>query len=155
MRRAIIAISASLLLLFSTLLLVLDPPAQASARAAVPPHLRAYYWAVSQEGKPYTWGGTGPWGYDCSGLVVSAYLHEGIRLPRTTYNMLGTGLLIPERAPRTGDLAFFGSGHVELALAGSHTTFGAQQPGTVVWWHHWSYAWGYYPDMYFRVRGAG
>ena len=35
------------------------------------PRLRAYYWALSQAGHPYEFGGTGP-GYDCSGLVMMA-----------------------------------------------------------------------------------
>src|SRR5579875_2629509 len=40
----------------------------------LPLRLRAYYWALTQAGHPYVWGGTGP-GYDCSGLVMMAYRH--------------------------------------------------------------------------------
>src|SRR5215475_11745640 len=58
----------------------------------VPRRLRAYYWARSQTGHPYVWGGTGP-GYDCSGLVMMAYRHAGVRLPRTTSGMLASSLL--------------------------------------------------------------
>ena len=35
-------------------------------------------------GCSYIWGGTGPSGYDCSGLVQAAYAQAGISLPRTT-----------------------------------------------------------------------
>jgi NlpC/P60 family len=40
----------------------------------------AISYALAQVGKPYVWGGTGPAGYDCSGLVLSpatpsAYRH--------------------------------------------------------------------------------
>src|SRR5215472_9746077 len=59
----------------------------------LPARLRAYVWAARQKGHPYVWGGTGP-GFDCSGLVMEAYLHAGILLPRTTTGMLGSRKLI-------------------------------------------------------------
>lgn len=117
-----------------------------------PRHLSAFYWARTQAGHPYVWGGTGP-GYDCSGLVVTAYAREGIRLPHSTYAMLSSGMLIRESSPRPGDLAFFGSGHVELVAVIPRTTFGALDYGRPVWWHPISTWW--HPSMYFRVRGAG
>jgi cell wall-associated NlpC family hydrolase len=131
-------------------------PSPASAAAQpVPKRVAAYWWATTQEGKPYAWGGTGPWGYDCSGLVWAAYRHVGITLPRSTYGMLAavwSGLLIPERYPRKGDPAFYGPGHVELYVGG-RITYGALQSGSPVWWHSFSGWWR--PTEYFRVRGAG
>jgi peptidoglycan DL-endopeptidase CwlO len=116
--------------------------------------LEAYNWAVTQSGKPYEWGETGPNGYDCSGLVMEAYKHAGIQLPRTTYSMLSSPELEPVAKPVRGDLAFFGSGHVEL-YSGWYPhiggwTFGAHESGTrispapiTVWWH---------PSAYYRLR---
>jgi peptidoglycan DL-endopeptidase CwlO len=131
------------------------PPVSASA-AVAPARITAYNWAVSQRGKPYIWGGTGPGGYDCSGLVYAAYRRAGIILPRTTYEMLAalwTGKLIWERSARRGDLAFWpGGGHVELYTGGAYT-FGAQTSGTAVGWHRWSIWW--HPVEFLRVRGAG
>src|ERR1700757_4872308 len=49
---------------------------------------KAYKWARTQAGKPYEWGGTGPNGYDCSGLVYAAYKRLGHYFGRTTYQML-------------------------------------------------------------------
>src|SRR6185503_13013191 len=40
--------------------------------------------ALAQLGKPYAWGGAGPWSYDCSGLVMAAYAAAGIYLPHSS-----------------------------------------------------------------------
>jgi NlpC/P60 family len=56
-----------------------------------PPRLVAFHWAKTQAGKPYIYGGTGPNGYDCSGLVYAAYKRVGFTLPRTTQGMLTSG----------------------------------------------------------------
>jgi cell wall-associated NlpC family hydrolase len=112
--------------------------------------LGALRWAEHQAGKWYCWGGAEPSCYDCSGLVAAAYDHAGIWLPRSTYAMLGSSKLrwIPARDRRPGDLAFYGSGHVELVT--SSGTFGALDYGTQVGWHRASVWW--YPTMYFEVR---
>jgi cell wall-associated NlpC family hydrolase len=112
---------------------------------------RALNWAYTQRGKPYQWGGTGPRGYDCSGLVYAAYRHVGIAIPRTTSGMLRSRRLYRIRRPLPGDLAFYGSGHVEL-WAQPHMTFGASHSGTRIGSHRFSQWW--HPTMYFRVRGA-
>ena len=117
-------------------------------RDEIPLRMRAWDWAVDQHGKPYEWGGTGPYGFDCSGLVYASYLHAGRPIPRTTYEMLASVDLVPTRHPQRGDLAFYGPGHVEL-FARWGRTFGAQQPGTLVGWHQWSRWW--HPTMFFRI----
>jgi cell wall-associated NlpC family hydrolase len=130
-------------------------PAAQRHHAKLVRRLGAFYWARHQAGKPYEWGGTGPGGYDCSGLVVAAYRHEGITLPRTTYQMLASSRLIwiPASKVRPGDLAFYGSGHVEMVDRRPQSTFGALEPGTVVWWHGVNQWW--HPTAYYRVRKAG
>jgi cell wall-associated NlpC family hydrolase len=110
--------------------------------------LRAYYWATTQAGHPYVWGGTGP-GYDCSGLVMMAYRHVGIHLPRTTYAMLASPLLVRVSHPRMGDLAFYGSGHVELFRKWGWT-FGAHDYGSPVGLIHYGFGW--VPTAFYRVR---
>ena len=112
--------------------------------------LKALRWAEHQAGKWYCWGGTGPSCYDCSGLVVAAYRHAGVDLPRSTFAMLDSRHLreVPASERRPGDLAFYGSGHVELVT--SRGTFGALDFGTRVGWHHPSAWW--YPTMYFEVK---
>ena len=112
------------------------------------PRMRAYRWAVRQKGHPYVYGGTGP-GFDCSGLVMEAYRHAGIRLPRTTYGMLGSRKLVRVIHPRMGDLAFYGTGHVELFRRWGYT-FGAHDSGTRVGLIHYGYGWR--PTTFYRVR---
>jgi len=122
-----------------------------SAKAAKRLRLHAWHWAVHQRGKPYIWGGTGPKGFDCSGLVFASYRSRGVKLPRTTYGMLHSKHLIriKKSHAREGDLAFFGPGHVELYGHG-RWTFGAADAGTRMAYHRMNRYW--HPTMYFRVK---
>jgi cell wall-associated NlpC family hydrolase len=109
--------------------------------------MKAYDWALTQKGHPYVWGGTGP-GFDCSGLVMMAYQHVGVHLPRTTWAMLASPLLVRVKIPKTGDLAFYGTGHVELFRKWGYT-YGAHDFGTVVSLVHYNDFWR--PTAFYRV----
>jgi cell wall-associated NlpC family hydrolase len=133
--------------------------ASAPASASTSSHrYGAYSYAVHHRGCWYAWGGTGPcsFGYDCSGLVVAAYASQGVGLPRTTYEMLASSKLvrISHSQAREGDLAFFGTGHVEL-VRWSHETIGALTFGTTVNYHRWYSGSWWQPSGYYHVRGAG
>jgi peptidoglycan DL-endopeptidase CwlO len=110
--------------------------------------------AETRTGDWYLYGGAGPYVFDCSGLVYWASHQLGVNMPRTTYGMLSqgvsSGLLYRVYNPQRGDLAFYGTGHVEFVTAWYHTTFGAQNAGTRVGWHTWNAYW--YPTMYYRIR---
>ena len=137
--------------LTATALIASSPQAHAGTTF---PRLVAFDWAKTQAGKPYEYGGTGPGGYDCSGLVYAAYRHAGFTLPRTTEGMLSSGMLGRTSSPNPGELAFFGSGHVELVTQIGHLTFGALHPGTNIWWHTWYPGSGWVPTEYLYVKGA-
>jgi cell wall-associated NlpC family hydrolase len=115
-------------------------------------HLRitALRWAEDQRGKWYCYGGAGPSCYDCSGLVMAAYQQAGISLPHSTYAMLESGMLkeVSRADRRPGDLAFYGSGHVELVTA--YGTYGALDTGSQLGYHDANQWW--YPTMYFEVK---
>jgi cell wall-associated NlpC family hydrolase len=129
-------------------------PVQAAARPGRPLRDAAYAFAVAQRGKWYCWGGTGPSCYDCSGLVSAAYRHVHIWIGRTTYDMLRSGRLvrISRAQARRGDLAFYGTGHVEL-YDRANITFGAHDTGSRIGWIWFGPYW--HPTAYYRVKGAG
>lgn len=143
--------------LFASIGLAQPFPAQAAtasasaAMTAARMRMSVWRYALKQRGKPYIYGATGPRGFDCSGLVYAAYRATGIGLPRTTYGMLGSWRLvrIPKSQAKRGDLAFFGSGHVEIYDWGPWT-YGAQDTGTRIGFHKMNSYW--HPTMYFRVR---
>lgn len=153
-RKFVILMSAILASLAFVVAFASGPAHAATRHVKRPLHFMAYKYATAQRGKWYCWGGTGPSCYDCSGLVSSAYRHVHIWLGRTTYDMLRSGRLIRigHSQVRPGDLAFYGTGHVEL-VSGLHSTFGAHDPGNRIGWIRSSVYW--HPTAYYRVRGAG
>jgi cell wall-associated NlpC family hydrolase len=84
----------------------------------------AIAYAEAQIGKPYVWGGTGPDGFDCSGLVMMAYRAAGVDIPRTSEDQWSWGPKIQPGAEQPGDLVFFAGsdgtptdpGHVGLVI---------------------------------------
>jgi peptidoglycan DL-endopeptidase CwlO len=62
-------------------------------------------YARAQLGKSYLWGGTGPDGYDCSGLAMAAYAAAGDSIPRTSQEQWAAGPQVS--TPQPGDLVFF------------------------------------------------
>jgi hypothetical protein len=81
---------------------------------------------------------------------MAGYAHEHYYLPHSTYSMLASGSIyqIPARARRQGDLAFYGSGHVEFVT--QRGTFGALESGTRIGWHRPNAWW--HPTSYWRIR---
>lgn len=66
-------------------------------------------------GSPYRYGGTGPSGIDCSGLVRYSYQLAGVTLPRATGEQRAATRRLPSsEAMRAGDLVFFSRGKTAL-----------------------------------------
>lgn len=70
---------------------------------------KAVAFAKAQIGKPYKWGAVGPASYDCSGLVLAAYVAAGITTPRVAADQYGTGTSVPLDQAQAGDLLFYAS----------------------------------------------
>ena len=109
--------------------------------------------ARQQIGVPYRYGGSTPRGFDCSGLVHYAYLRAGIKVPRTTGELLRRAHRVPLAKLRPGDVLFFRIAppkitHVGLYIGGSRFVH-APSSGKEVsyaslkdeyWKHHLVYA---------------
>jgi cell wall-associated NlpC family hydrolase len=88
--------------------------AWAGAEPQTTPEAMAVVWfAASQVGKPYCWGGTGPSCFDCSGLAQTAWRHVGIRLPRTAHGIATSLPEVPLSEVRAGDILWW-PGHVGI-----------------------------------------
>lgn len=68
---------------------------------------RAVDIAMDQVGTPYRYGGAGPSGFDCSGLVHYSYRQAGKMLPRTTGQLWDHTVSVSRADLRAGDLLFF------------------------------------------------
>jgi cell wall-associated NlpC family hydrolase len=80
-----------------------------------PVGVRAVAYAKRFVGVPYRWGGSGPGGFDCSGLVRYVYQRFGVELPHSSYADFNLGRRVGRWALEPGDLVFFsGLGHVGL-----------------------------------------
>ncbi|WP_145978759.1 NlpC/P60 family protein [Granulicoccus phenolivorans] len=99
-------------------------PAGASGRAAT-----AVAFAIAQNGKPYSFGATGPGSYDCSGLTGAAWKAAGVSLPRTSQAQYGVGTPVAKSDLQPGDLVFYYSGisHVGIYV-GDGMIFHASNP---------------------------
>ncbi|MCK2220706.1 NlpC/P60 family protein [Actinomadura sp. ATCC 31491] len=94
----------------------------------------ALRFAFAQVGKPYVFGGTGPGGWDCSGLTQASWRAAGVSLPRTTWQQWawGASRRVSLDALQPGDLIFSeGLGHVSM-YAGNGQIVHAPQTGDVV-----------------------
>jgi cell wall-associated NlpC family hydrolase len=98
----------------------------------------AVAFAKAQVGLPYIYGGTGPNGYDCSGLCMAAYQSAGITIPRTSEEQYAALAQLPQN-PNTwlpGDLVFYepasdGPAHVVM-YAGNQMIYEARHTGTYI-----------------------
>jgi cell wall-associated NlpC family hydrolase len=102
------------------------PPASGRAGAAVA-------FAMAQRGDPYVYGGTGPNGWDCSGLTSGAWAAAGVGIPRTSQAQLYGLPRVPVSAVQPGDIIVYygGASHVGMYIGGGMIVH-ASRPGTPV-----------------------
>jgi cell wall-associated NlpC family hydrolase len=89
--------------------------------------------ARSALGKPYVWGGNGPAGFDCSGLMQWSYAQAGVSLPRTSQGQRYAGRQVPLSEARPGDLVVYrgDASHVGMYM-GDGQVIHAPYPGAPV-----------------------
>ncbi|HEX6024439.1 MAG TPA: C40 family peptidase [Solirubrobacter sp.] len=91
--------------------------------------------AKAQVGDGYAWGGTGPDGFDCSGLTAFAFADAGVALPHNSHGQAARGRPVDRDDIRAGDLVFFstngaGPSHVGVAT-GPKTAVSATNGGVI------------------------
>jgi cell wall-associated NlpC family hydrolase len=89
--------------------------------------------AYAQLGKPYVYGGTGPGGFDCSGLAQHAWRAAGVSIPRTSQQQAAVGQAVGIRQMLPGDLLFYYPGLSHVAIyVGSEQIIYAPHTGDFV-----------------------
>lgn len=101
--------------------------------------------AEAQVGKPYSYGASGPYAYDCSGLTMASWAQAGVSLPHSAAEQYNYGTHVAYSQLQPGDLIFLYSpiGHVELYV-GNDLAVSAANPSTGVVYVHPSQDMGNY-----------
>ncbi len=74
----------------------------------IKPPTPAVKYALSLQGTPYNYGSDNPkQGFDCSGFVKHVYEQQGIKLPRSAYDMALSLPTVEKQKIQSGDLVFF------------------------------------------------
>lgn len=81
--------------------------------------------ALAQLGRPYVFGKTGPWAFDCSGLTQHAWRAAGVHIPRTSEEQADFGRVVDVRRIRPGDLVvyFAHRSHVAIYIGGGRVVY--------------------------------
>ncbi|MGN6130714.1 MAG: NlpC/P60 family protein, partial [Nocardioidaceae bacterium] len=109
------------------------PAATSAAPAASGSAAAAVAYAMAQVGKAYVWGGTGPSGYDCSGLTMMAWQQAGVSLPHSAAAQMSSGTPVSLSQLQPGDLVFYYSpvSHVGMYI-GNGKIVNAENPSVGV-----------------------
>lgn len=93
--------------------------------------------AYNMMGVPYVFGGTSPYGFDCSGFTSYVFRQAGISLPRMADGQYYASTRIPSSALRPGDLVFFstyaaGASHVGIYVGNGQFIHASSSRGVMV-----------------------
>lgn len=104
-------------------------------------------------GVPYVFGGTSPYGFDCSGYVQYVFAKAGISLPRTADVQFEVGTPISTTELLPGDLVFFetytyGASHVGIYVGDGNFIHASSSRGVTIS----SLSQAYYSSHYIGAR---
>lgn len=83
--------------------------------------------ALSYVGSAYTYAGSGPYAFDCSGFTSYIYGLFGIYLPHSSYAQGDYGTPISEAEAQPGDLVVWPYGHVAIYLGDGRIVHAADE----------------------------
>jgi cell wall-associated NlpC family hydrolase len=101
------------------------PPASGSAGAAIS-------YAQVQVGKPYSYGGTGPDAFDCSGLTMMSWAAAGVSMGHNDATQHNSFPHVPLDMLAPGDIVWY-SGHVGLYVGGGMVIHASSSHNAVVY----------------------
>ena len=93
--------------------------------------------ALKYMGVPYVFGGTSPYGFDCSGFTKYVFASAGISLPRAADGQFYAGTRVSMNNLRAGDLVFFetyepGPSHVGIYMGDGEFIHAGSSTGVTV-----------------------
>ena len=93
--------------------------------------------AMDYMGVPYVFGGTSPYGFDCSGYVQYVFANAGVSLPRTADVQYEEGTPISTAELVPGDLVFFttytyGASHVGIYVGDGNFIHASSSRGVTI-----------------------
>lgn len=105
------------------------PPAAAGSEPSR--NAKAARLATAHLGAPYVRAGTGPSGFDCSGLVSYAFAKVGVAIPRSAAQQYQVGTPVERDGLAPGDVVFFDRLRHNGIYLGDGRFVHATQPGGV------------------------
>jgi peptidoglycan DL-endopeptidase CwlO len=91
-------------------------PPEANPGGGAPEAAAVIQAALSRIGSPYTWGGSGPNAFDCSGLVMWSFQQAGISLPHSSQALAQGGQPVSMDQMQPGDLVTYYSDASHVAI---------------------------------------
>jgi cell wall-associated NlpC family hydrolase len=92
------------------------PPGDVAPPGGAPEAATVIQAALSRIGSPYTWGGSGPSAFDCSGLVMWSFQQAGIALPHSSQALAQGGLPVSLDQMQPGDVVTYYSDASHAAI---------------------------------------
>lgn len=83
------------------------PPGDVAPPGGSPEAATVIQAALSRIGSPYSWGGSGPNAFDCSGLVMWSFQQAGISLPHSSQALANGGQPVSMDQIQPGDLVTY------------------------------------------------